>query len=331
MKERRSFHDVSGRIDVCDPDEVRREVERLVACVHPDAAFGVLAKAFDDFVRLFEGRFAGYHACDTRYHDLQHTLDVTLTMARLLHGHERSVAPELRLGARRVITGLVTALFHDAGYVRTRKDTRHRLGAEYTRWHVSRSARFLSGWLTRQRWMQEATVASKAVHFTGYEVALEHIRLSDPRDWRTGCLLGTADLIAQMSARTYLERCRDFLYEEFVAGGVAVQRAEDGTEQVLYASAEDLLRKTPGFYENEVKRRLEEDFAGVYRYASVCFEGRNLYVQEIEKNIDYLRHVIDRGDFRLLRRSPYACPEENAPQRRAREGRGPDACLAVRA
>ena len=93
MKERRSYHDVSGRIDVCDPEDVRREVERLVACVHPDAAFELLAKAFADFTRLFEGQFPGYRACDTRYHDMQHTLDVTLTMARLLYGYERSVRP----------------------------------------------------------------------------------------------------------------------------------------------------------------------------------------------------------------------------------------------
>ena len=204
----------------------------------------------------------------------------------------------------------MTALFHDAGYIRTRKDTRHHDGAEYTRWHVSRSARFLFGWLSRQRWLDEATVASKAVHFTGYEVALDRIRLSDPRDWRVGCLLGTADLIAQMSARAYLERCRDYLYEEFVAGGVAVQQAKDGTKRVLYESAEDLLRKTPGFYENEVKRRLRDDFENVFRYGSVCFEGRNLYMQEIEKNMEYLRYVIDRGDFTLLRRSPSACPEQ---------------------
>lgn len=307
MKERLSCHDVSGRIDVCAPEDVRREVERLVSCVHPEADFGLLRGAFDDFVRLFEGRLPGYHACDTRYHDLQHTLDVTLAMARLLHGHERTVEPTDRLGARRVMAGLVSALFHDAGYVRTKKDTRHRCGAAYTRCHVSRSARFLTGWLLRHGWTREATVAAKVVHFTGYEVALNQIRMLDPKDWRLGCMLGTADLIAQMSGRTYLERCRDFLYEEFVAGGIAVQEASDGSPRVLYESAEDLLRKTPTFYESEVQRRLNDDFDGVYRYASMCFAGRNLYIEEIEKNIAYLRDVIALDDFTMLRRSPSFC------------------------
>ncbi|MFW5741625.1 MAG: hypothetical protein ACOC1F_14840, partial [Myxococcota bacterium] len=318
MKERRSYQDVSGRIDVCDPGEVRREVELLVACVHPDADFVVLGRAFDDFMRLFEGRFPGYNRCDTLYHDVQHTLDVTLTMGRLLHGHERTAQPAERLGARRVISGLATALFHDAGYIRTKKDTKHRRGAEYTRWHVARSARFLRGWLSRQQWRKDADIASKVVHFTGYEVALQHIRLPDPRDWRLGCLLGTADLIAQMSARNYLERCRDYLYEEFVAGGIATHRRQDGTEHVLYASAEDLLRKTPSFYEHEVRRRLDDDFGRAYRYASVCFGGANPYLEEIEKNIEYLRLVIERNDFSLLRRSPAAHP-------RPREARK-DAC-----
>ncbi len=307
MNERYSHQDVTGRIDVCDPDDVGREVDRLVASVHPDADFSLLHRARSDFRRLFEGRYPGYHPCDTRYHDVQHTLDVTLAMARLLHGHERSVPAPERLGSRRVVAGIVTALFHDAGYVRSRKDTRHRSGAEYTRWHVSRSARFLRGWLMRHGWEREAEVGKKVVHFTGYEVALADIRLPDRRDWRLGCLLGTADLIAQMSARTYLERCRDFLFEEFVAGGIAFQRGADGTCKVLYDSAEDLLRKTPGFYETEVQRRLDKDFEGVYRFASVCFGGRNLYLEEIDKNIAYLRVVIDRGDFSLLRRSPSVC------------------------
>lgn len=307
MKDRLSTHDVTGMIDVCDPRAVRREVERLIACVHPDADFAVLGTAFDDMTRLFEGKYPGYHACDTSYHDRQHTLDVTLAMARLIHGHERTVSDREKLGPRRAIAGLVVALFHDVGYLRSRKDTRHRCGAEYTRWHVARSARFLSGWLARRGWIWEGDIASKVVHFTGYEVAIDRMRLPDARDRRLGCLIGTADLIAQMSGRAYLERCRDFLYDEFVAGGIAVQVDDDGTEVVLYRSAEDLLRKTPGFYESEVRRRLNEDFDRVYRYASVCFGGANLYLEEMDNNIRYLRWVIERGDFALLRRSPSAC------------------------
>lgn len=309
MRERQSHQDVSARVDVCDATAVRKEVFRLLACVHPQASFEVLERAFADFERLFRGRYPGYHACDTHYHDEQHTLDVVLAMARLLHGHESTVPAPDRLGARLCVVGLVAALFHDAGYIRSRKDTRHSSGAEYTKQHVTRSARFLSGWLARQGWLEESEVASKVVHFTGYEVALSQLRVAERKQWRLGCFVGTADLIAQMSARTYLERCRDYLYEEFVVGGVAVQTMPDGSTKVIYASAEDLLRKTPGFFETEVGRRLEVDFGGVVRFASVCFGGRNLYMEEAKANIRYLREVIAKGDFSLLRRSPSGCPE----------------------
>ena len=307
MKNRLSYQDVSGRIDVCDPDLVRDEVRRLIVWAHPGTDLRVIDRAFTDFARLFRGTYPGYHACDTPYHDMQHSLDVTLAMARLVAGHDLTVGEEAHLGADRAVLGIVVALFHDIGYLRSRKDTRHQHGAEYTRWHVARSARFIEGWLSRQRWLSLASMGGKLVHFTGYEVALDCIRLRDPRDWRLGCMVGTADLIAQMSARTYLEKCRDHLFEEFALGGMTEHTTGDGAVRIRYASPEDLLRKTPAFYENEVRRRLDEDFDGVYRYAAACLGGRNLYMEELENNIAYLRFVLDQGDFGMLRRSPASC------------------------
>ncbi len=48
-----------------------------------------LVAVFDDVVSLFQGRFPGYKACDTPYHNLRHTTDVFLGMARLVHGVRR--------------------------------------------------------------------------------------------------------------------------------------------------------------------------------------------------------------------------------------------------
>ena len=90
-------------------------------------------------------------------------------------------------------------------------------------------------------------VSTRIVHFTGYEIKLSQIHLADSRDRKCGHLLGTADLIAQMADRCYLEKCRDRLYPEFVLGGVAAAPASDGTMQVRYSSGLDLLRQTPSF------------------------------------------------------------------------------------
>jgi hypothetical protein len=117
-------------------------------------------------------------------------------------------------------------------------------------------------------------------------------------------MLGTADLISQISGRYYLERCRHFLFREFVVAGVDRTLSPDGESVVLYATPEDLLRKTPGFYEHLAKRRLEEDFAKVYRYVVPHFGGDDPYAKAMKRNLDYLNQMIQRNDFSCLRRKP---------------------------
>ena len=46
---------------------------------------------------------------------------------------------------------LVTSLFHDAGYIREFEDRQHRNGAEFTLYHVTRSARFLARYPAQHR------------------------------------------------------------------------------------------------------------------------------------------------------------------------------------
>ena len=84
------------------------------------------------------------------------------------------------------------------------------------------------------------------MHFTGYEMEIEDIPVGDAEGPLLGCMVGTADLIGQMSDRMYLEKCREFLYREFVIGKVARETLPDGKEVVRYASADDLILKTPG-------------------------------------------------------------------------------------
>ena len=148
-------------------------------------------------------------------------------------------------------------------------------------------------------------VASEIIHFTGYEVPFEQIesRVADPRDITLGHLLGTADMIAQMADRCYLEKCRDRLYAEFVLGGVALPVNERGP-QVKYASGLDLLRQTPEFVSDVREHRLDRDFRGAYRYLEILHEGRNPYLEAIDRNLDYLRQVLRSESWQLLRRRP---------------------------
>ena len=244
--DRRNDFDVTNTVQVSNPAAVRHAVRELFTDTYRGASFDKLWLAFYDFERLFTGRFPGYSACDTTYHDMQHTLDMSLALARLVAGYERSVEPADRLGAARAQMAVITSLFHDSGYIRhLERDSDFQNGAEFTLHHVSRSADFLRRYLPDLGLARDVPVASMIVHFTGYELDLDKIELDDPRDAICGHLIGTADLIAQMADRCYLEKCRDRLYKEFVVGGVAVESATPGEYRVRYESGVDLLKKTP--------------------------------------------------------------------------------------
>ena len=107
MQDRRNDFDVTNRVCVASTTAVRDEVERLFRETFPQAAFDAIWLGFHDFDRLFSGRLPGYLGCDTVYHDRQHSLDMTLAMARLLAGYERGCEAADCLGADRATLGLL--------------------------------------------------------------------------------------------------------------------------------------------------------------------------------------------------------------------------------
>ena len=304
-QDRRNDYDVTNTVQVSNPAAVRDAVQALFTETFPGMPFDKPWLAFYDFERLFTGRYPGYMGCDTTYHDMQHTLDMTLALARLVVGHEASVERPDRLGATRAQMAVITSLFHDSGYIRHKdRDADFSNGAEFTLYHVSRSADFLRRYLPELGLARDVGVSSMIVHFTGYELNLDSIELDDPRDSICGHLIGTADLIAQMADRCYLEKCRDRLYNEFVVGGVAVENASPGEYVVRYKSGKDLLAKTPAFYQQVMRERLNKKFSRAYRYVEVLYDGSNPYIDAIGANMTHLMHILETGNWSLLRREP---------------------------
>lgn len=298
---RRNDRDVTDIVQTTDPAAVGAEVIRLSRQLFLNAPAPALERAFADAGRMYRGEHRDYLPCDTEYHDIQHILDVTLAMARLMDGYQRggrNGSPELT--KELYLAGVLAALFHDFGYLRRRNDHKHRYGAEYTLTHVSRGAGFLRSY-ARELGVDErlAQAAATLVHFTGYERSVESIRMGDETLRRLGLMLGTADIIAQMSDRCYLEKCRDRLYPEFVLGRLGG-----------FASAEDLVRKTPTFYQGACKR-LDDKLGRSYDYAARHFGGPNLYLDEMRKNAEYAQSVAQSGELaQRLRRQP---PKTLAP------------------
>ncbi len=291
-------YDMSHTVCIDNPVDVCEAVCAAFVSHFSVEEFSVVKTAFGDVARLYRGEVPDYHACDTDYHDLRHVLDVTLAVTRLLIGYERAHTGTADvLGVERVQMGIIAALFHDIGYLRHVKDTRHKHGAEYTKTHVTRGTHFLARYLPsvgKESWVPRMR---QLLHYTGYE---KTVRMKDVRDHMLGCLLGTGDLIAQMSDRAYLERCRDSLYNEFRIGNVPAPKSTDGQP---FESPADLLNQTPEFMRVTVDSRLNKLFGAVYRYAEQFFEGENLYMLGLEKNCSYLQKLLEEKRlYRLQRR-----------------------------
>jgi hypothetical protein len=303
MQRRGNEYDVSCKVNTTDSSVVNHEVDRIFRELYPEDSARQIDQAFHDITELYRGAYPGFHACDTPYHDIQHVMDVTLAMARLIDGYERGRIGAEPLDAQMFRLGVIVALFHDCGYVRELDDMVHRHGGELTLTHVSRGAQFLRQYLPKIGMGDVAEVAASLIHFTGYEMPISRIKVPSLGYKLLGSLLGSADIVAQMSDRCYLEKCRDRLYPEFVDAGIARRRLPDGKEEVVYASGADLVMKTPRFYQGAA-RRLEADLGGCHTYAERHFGGQHLYLEEVEKNIQFAEGLADRGDIESLRRNP---------------------------
>src|SRR5262245_58976178 len=129
MTVRRNDHDVTNSVNTTDAKAMSHVVSRMYEEAYQQYAPAALIQAFEDIRGLYRGERAGYHGCDTDYHNIQHVLDVTLAMARMMDGYVRTRTAKT-LSGRLFQFGIIAALYHDSGYIRNRRDTRHHNGAE---------------------------------------------------------------------------------------------------------------------------------------------------------------------------------------------------------
>jgi hypothetical protein len=207
------------------------------------------------------------------------------------------------LGGELAVVGVLLALFHDFGYLR-RSGEEHLTGAQLVAGHEFRGAEFAAGFFERCGLTQHVPLA-RLILATAFKENLNELFAAYHGAAVTlACMLASADVLSQLADRYYLERCRDFLFQEFVEGGLDRVVQSDGVECVLYTSAEDLLRKTPWFFEAVIMKRLEYELRGVYRYLDDHFGAQNPYVSAMFSNITFLKSLVESDDFARLRRNP---------------------------
>jgi hypothetical protein len=265
-----------------DPKAVEREVQAICAAIYPDGDPGFVPQVFGWAVECFLGHHHGYQAIDARYHDLEHTLQGTLCMARLLLGrHRAGFQPGLPERAFRL--GLLAILLHDTGYLKKRDDLAG-TGAKYTITHVARSADF-AGQLMSERGFSRMDIhaVQNMIRCTGLNANLPAIPFEAEVERITGYALATADLLGQMAAGDYVEKLT-VLFSEFAE---AAAYSGDRTHFVAsFASAQDLVQKTPGFWEVSIRPKLENELLGLWRFLNEPYpDGPNEYLTGIEGNI----------------------------------------------
>ena len=280
-------------IDTSDPRAVAGEVQSLYMELFPDGDCLYVPRVFGWAVDCFSGRYSDYQAIDIEYHDFEHTLQVTRCMVHLLY--RRHITGALPIIDRHSFQlGLLAILLHDTGYLKKVDDTQG-TGAKYTLTHVNLSGKFAAKLMAEKGFPPEAAYSVKnMIHCTGVNVNLTDIPFCNPMEEILGLALGTADFLGQMAAKNYVDKLPE-LYSEFEESARTNpgKAANVGT----FASVEDLLRKTPGFWEYFVLPKLKTEFKGLYRYLNDPYpDGPNVYVERIEQNIMSVRNLIASMD-----------------------------------
>jgi hypothetical protein len=273
-----------------NPDEVWSKASDIVGRISPAYDFSIARTAFDDVMRMFRGEYPGYCAIKTMYHDLPHTLDVFLCAVRLAHGVHISGTP---LADNEITWIMIAALMHDIGYAQ-RHGEDIGTGAQHTRDHVRRGIEFMRCYLV-ERHLPSAWAASleSMMLSTDHMGDFHKINFPDERVRLLGQIVATADLVGQMSDRTYLEKLL-FLYLEF-------KEAHLGNYQNML----DLLRKTKVFYEFTRQKKLDGELEGLYTKLTFHFKDffgveRNYYLESLERNMDYLSQASQLDEAECL-------------------------------
>jgi HD superfamily phosphodiesterase len=267
---------------VSDVDGSVTETRKIASRFLKEAELDTFDRIFKDIYQLFRGEFPGYRSSNTKYHDFEHTLSVVLATARLIHGCSED---GLTFAARDVLLTLIASLLHDVGLIQEKHD-REGSGAKYTIGHEERSIAFLREYLPDKGFTaQEIETCANFIRCTILSLPPGQVPFSATEHRKLGYIVGTADLLAQMADRLYLEKLL-LLYKEFEEARLP------GFDSEL-----ELLKKTKDFFEVVARKRLNEDLGGVCCHMRTHFKNwmdidRDLYTDSISNHINYLETLM---------------------------------------
>jgi hypothetical protein len=264
------------------PSKILSEVKKIFLYHYKQKEFNQVNNCYKQVYKLFNGKFNGYKACSTDYHDLHHTITAFLATMRLIDGY---ILSEEIIPVKLVTDVLTAALLHDIGYIQEIND-KQGTGGKFTENHVLRSIEMFKKHFKEFKISEkDVSLISKFISCTELKINPNSITFFDEHEKTIGFMLATADILSQMSDREYLEKLM-FLYKEFKEARIPGYNTEF-----------DILKNTLNFY-TTIKLRLQDTLKSKYKYSKVHFEKRvnidkNLYIASINKNIAYLQTILD--------------------------------------
>jgi hypothetical protein len=279
-------------IDTRKPSQVEAEVLKAYLEMFPQGDRKFIPMIFQWANDWFAGKYKDYQAIDAHYHDLEHTLQGVLCMGRLLRVRHLQKQPPV-VTQRMFELGILAILMHDSGYLKKRGDG-NGTGAKYTLIHVDRSIEFAGDLMLSHNFpITEIVSVQNMIRCTGVNVKLDAIQFQSDSERIIGFSLGTADLLGQMAAPDYVDKLPT-LYAEFAeAANYNAGKMKAGG---FFSSAEDLIQKTPLFWEKYVQPKINREFLGLYRFLNDPYpDGPNPYVERIEANVARIRRELGTG------------------------------------
>lgn len=269
--------------DTTSAESVTEATLEVARTLFPGADDSFIREIFLGVTKLFSGGYLDYQACDLKYHDFRHTLQVTVAYVDLFAARQNS--GEAAFTQRQFELGLATALLHDSGYLKLRSD-REGTGAKYTFCHVLRScalaASFLPDFGVRS---EELDIVLGAIRCTGPSTAGMGLRFHRRDDHVLASLVATADYLGQMAAEDYPGEL-ELLFNEFAESDAFLGIP---SAKRFFKSADQLITGSTAFWEQVVKPKLENDFLAVYRFLQQP-DGSHPYLDAVERNL----HLIAR-------------------------------------
>lgn len=277
------------------------EILYLALEIQPKVNLELIVQVHDQIQRTFLGNDPKFKAANTEYHDLRHTCAVVLATMRILHG---LTLDGYTFSPDSVEQAVVSAYYHDTGLLITSCDTKTHHGAIYTETHEQRSILFMEKFLKGYgKNVDFINSCADIVACTSLRLIPDELSFPSDELELVACAVGSADILAQMADRCYLEQL-PLLFKEKRVGGVN-----------HYESVGELMLNTGDFYKEDVIKRLDGSFRGVHNVLVSHFRERwgidkDLYRENIANNISYLKTILDSCNVELeciqsyLRRSP---------------------------